>query len=72
MIRLHQEGDRLIIEVQDKGKGMPSERQRQLIELGRGGVGLGGMRERLRQLGGTLDIQSESTGTVVRASLKLA
>ena len=71
-IRLHQEGANFGIEVQDRGKGIPAEKQRELIEWGRGGVGFGGMRERLRQLGGTLEIQSEGTGTVVCATLKVA
>jgi PAS domain S-box-containing protein len=71
-IRLRQEGDRLVIKVQDEGKGIPLEKQRELVDSGRGGVGLGGMRERLRQLGGALEIQSEGSGTVVCATLKVA
>jgi signal transduction histidine kinase len=42
-----------------------------LIVSGRTGVGLGGMRERLRQLDGTLDIKSDENGTVVSAILKI-
>jgi signal transduction histidine kinase len=33
------------------------------------GVGLRGMSERLRQLGGTLDLSSNESGTKVRATL---
>jgi hypothetical protein len=36
----------------------------------RGGVGLGGIRERLRQLGGTLEITSKGGGTLVSATLE--
>jgi PAS domain S-box-containing protein len=68
-IRLHWEGDRLIVQVQDRGRGIPIEKQREVIESGRGGVGFGGMRERLRQLGGTLEIQSDGNGTLVIAIL---
>jgi PAS domain S-box-containing protein len=68
-IVLKQEGDLVTVEVRDSGKGIPLEKQRELMESGRGGVGLNGMRERLRQLGGTLEIQSKETGTVVRATL---
>ena len=70
-IRLHQEGDRLTVQVQDSGKGIPLEKQHELIESGRGGVGLAGMRERLRRLGGTLEIESNESGTTVSVILKV-
>jgi len=70
-IRLRQEGERLIVQVEDRGKGIPAEKQQDL-ESGRGGVGFGGMRERVRQLGGTLEIQSQDSGTLVSATLKVA
>jgi len=68
-ISLKQDGDLALVEVRDSGKGIPLDKQREFTELGRGGVGLNGMRERLRQLGGTLEIQSKETGTVVTATL---
>jgi PAS domain S-box-containing protein len=71
-IRVQQEGDTLIVKVQDSGKGIPLEKQHELIEAGRGGVGFAGMRERLRRLGGTLEIQSNESGTTVGAVLKVA
>ena len=70
-IRLHQEGERLIVHVEDRGRGIPAEKQKEL-ESGRGGVGFSGMRERVRQLGGTLEIQSQGSGTRVTAMLKVA
>jgi PAS domain S-box-containing protein len=70
-INLSQQGDRLIVQVRDSGKGIPLDKQRELADSGRGGVGLNGMRERLRQLGGDLEIQSKETGTVVTATFKL-
>lgn len=69
-IEVHREQEQLIVQVQDNGKGIPREKQRELLHSGRTGVGFGGMRERLRQLGGTLEIQSEGNGTIVSASLK--
>ncbi|MGA8432136.1 MAG: ATP-binding protein [Candidatus Sulfotelmatobacter sp.] len=66
-IRIHQKGGRLTVEVQDTGKGIPKERQSELPGSGRSGVGFAGMRERLTQLGGKLEIQSSENGTTVRA-----
>ena len=71
-IRLQQQGNKITIQVRDDGKGIPTEKQYELIESGRGGVGFAGMRERLRRLGGTLEIKSNESGTVVTASLKVA
>lgn len=70
-IRLHQEDERLIVQVEDHGKGIPAERKQEL-ESGRGGVGFGGMRERVRQLGGALEIRSQGSGTLISATLKVA
>ena len=70
-IRISRDDDRLLVQVQDKGKGIPVEKQRELSASGRGGVGFGGMRERLHQLGGSLEIQSDGRGTVVSAVLPI-
>ena len=70
-ITLQLEDDVLLLQVRDSGKGISSEKQQELT-LGRGGVGVEGMRERLRQLGGSLEIKSTGTGTVVTATLPLA
>jgi signal transduction histidine kinase len=59
------------VQVQDSGKGISQEKRHELIELGRGGVGFAGMRERVRALGGSLDIQSDGAGTMVSATLKV-
>jgi PAS domain S-box-containing protein len=68
-IRIQQDNGRLRVEVRDNGRGIPEEKQRELVGSSRGGVGFGGMRERLRPLGGTLEIHSNSNGTVVKATL---
>ncbi len=71
-IALAKQNDSLTVQVKDNGKGIPKEKQRDLLESGRAGIGFGGMRERLRQLNGSLDIQSEGRGTTVIARLKVA
>lgn len=71
-IRVQRSENVITVQVRDNGKGIPKEKQQELAASGRGGVGFGGMRERLRQLGGTLEIHSESSGTVVNAILKVA
>jgi signal transduction histidine kinase len=70
-IRVYEEDHRIRVEVQDEGKGMPVEKQLQISSSGQSGVGFRGMRERLRQLGGTLEIQSSGRGTTVTALLPL-
>jgi PAS domain S-box-containing protein len=57
------------LEVEDRGKGIPRDKREAMDLGGTPGVGIRGMRERLRQLGGTLEIRSNESGTVVRARL---
>jgi two-component system sensor histidine kinase UhpB len=61
----------LVVQVSDEGRGIPSE-DRISMSLGTNqGVGLSGMRERVRELGGTLEVQSNENGTTVTAALPL-
>jgi PAS domain S-box-containing protein len=69
--------ERLVLRVEDRGKGMlmaargraaPAETGAEVGPVSIG-VGLAGMRERLLQLGGNLDIWSSPKGTTVRASV---
>jgi len=60
------------VEVEDRGKGIPPERQFEMASIGIPGVGIRGMRERLRQLGGSLDIHSNGKGTLIVARLPAA
>lgn len=68
-IAIWEEGRQLVVQISDNGKGIPLERQPELNSLSRTGVGFRGMRERLRQLGGNLDIRSDPSGTSVMAKL---
>ena len=60
------------VEVEDRGRGIPAEKQFEMASTGTPGVGIRGMRERLRQLGGSLDIHSNGKGTLIMARLPLA
>ncbi len=70
-IRVRKREDRVVVEVQDDGKGISLEKQLALKSSGRTGVGFRGMRERMGQLGGTLDIRSGRSGTAVTAILPI-
>ena len=72
IVRLNRCHDAVLLEIEDKGKGIPPEKQSQLLGSGPIGVGLRGMRERVVQLSGTLDIHSENSGTTVRAMFPIA
>ena len=63
VIRLEVDGARLVVEVQDDGRGLPSEL--------RPGVDLQAMRERAAELGGTCTIETTSRGTRVHARVPL-
>jgi PAS domain S-box-containing protein len=72
-VRLETEGDMLHLYVVDQGRGISSpEKAPFRHETATVGVGLLGMRERLRQLHGQLDIDSNSQGTTVHAIIPLS
>jgi two-component system, NarL family, sensor kinase len=68
----HRRSETVFLEVEDSGSGIPAER---LLRLRQGnaetGVGMAGMRERVNELNGTLDIKSDSRGTSIRALVPL-
>jgi signal transduction histidine kinase len=68
-IHLEASGGTAHLVVSDEGRGMSVEKQKQLKSGAPGGVGLRGMRERVAQLGGELQIESTSRGTRIWASL---
>jgi signal transduction histidine kinase len=69
-IKLGSEAGRLFLEVTDNGTGIPAEQLNLLGEQGGGGgVGIAGMRERVRELGGELQIRSGPAGTSITVRL---
>ena len=72
-IRLYSEGENAALSVRDYGKGIPSKILDSFQETRAGvGVGLGGMKQRVRELGGHLRVECDGTGTCVTATLPLA
>ena len=67
-IRLDCHGTAISLDVTDSGHGMPAQVLDRLSR-NRGGVGLAGMRERMAELGGSFEINSDAGGTQVRAVL---
>lgn len=69
-VRLFFDRDTVILEVRDFGQGIQSERLERFRNSGTGvGVGLAGIRERVSELGGDLEISSDQAGTIVRVSV---
>lgn len=71
-IRLRRAASKIDLEVRDEGKGMPPETQLHGTEQRALGVGIAGMRERVEQLGGKLEIESDEGGTTVSVLLPVA
>jgi len=72
-IQLNSDAENAILSIRDYGRGIPFDKLSSFQEIGAGvGVGLGGMKQRVRNLGGHLTVRSDGTGTCVVASLPLA
>jgi len=69
-VSLSMNTQQLRLQIRDDGRGIPPKRLRSLIEgAAEAGVGLAGMRERIRELGGSLEIRSDRAGTTVVISI---
>jgi PAS domain S-box-containing protein len=63
-IRLSRSADSVLLKIEDHGKGISPEKLA-AIRAQRTGVGITGMRERVRHLKGAMDIQSNGTGATI-------
>ncbi len=70
-IRITRAPAAITLEVKDCGRGMVHALDDKTETYAGLGVGIAGMRERVRQLGGELQIQSNGGGTTVKATLPL-
>jgi PAS domain S-box-containing protein len=70
-VRLSTTAGGVLLEVSDHGKGMPAAQGGQVPPSSMG-VGLRGMNERIRQLGGILEVSSTPEGTTVTATVPVS
>jgi two-component system NarL family sensor kinase len=67
-VRFRHMPENIILEIRDRGRGIATERLERLKMNGsETGVGLAGMRERMHELNGLLEIESDGQGTTIRA-----
>lgn len=71
IVRLARAAGNVKLEVEDEGKGIPAEKLRG-IRAQRSGVGITGMRERVRHFNGVMDIQSNEAGTKISVTLPVS
>jgi PAS domain S-box-containing protein len=70
LIRIERDENAVHVEIEDQGKGMSPERLAEIQSQGTG-VGIRGMRERVRHFRGDLVIESNGSGTRVYVTLPL-
>jgi PAS domain S-box-containing protein len=70
-VRIVRSPSEITLEVKDDGKGIAPGMQSKISSGASSGVGLRGMRERIRQFGGRLEIRSDEQGTQVIAALPI-
>jgi PAS domain S-box-containing protein len=69
-IRIERDKEKLTIEIIDKGHGIAAGNQKLTGTPLQGiGVGIPSMQERVKQIGGTLEIESSNQGTTVRVTI---
>ena len=69
-IRVVREDGRVTVEIRDQGKGMSPSRLAEIQAKG-SGVGIRGMRERLRPFEGVMNIESDASGTRILVTIPL-
>jgi PAS domain S-box-containing protein len=70
-IRIAREQERVLVEIRDQGHGIAAEKLAEIKTRG-SGVGIRGIRERLKEFDGEMNIQSNSAGTTISVSIPLS
>ena len=71
-VLIRQEARQIILEIKDNGRGIRQEALSRFDLTGAGmGVGLSGMRERVRELGGRMKVKADSQGTSLLIAIPL-
>ena len=70
-VRVGREPQKVTLEIQDQGRGMANNGGGAVAGPAVPGVGIQGMRERVRQLGGSFEIESRQGRTIVRTTIPL-
>jgi PAS domain S-box-containing protein len=72
LVRLVRTAEEVKLEISDEGKGLDQNTQAKIAAGESTGVGLRGMQERVRYLGGRVEIHSNGKGTMVTAIMPFA
>jgi PAS domain S-box-containing protein len=70
-LRLRHEPNRVRLEIEDEGRGLPRHLRNHDQALAASGLGIAGMQQRVRELGGRMDIRSEDGGTTISITIPL-
>jgi PAS domain S-box-containing protein len=72
-VRILRDAEHVVLEVKDNGQGFPKEILDRFTETGAGtGVGLAGIHERAHELGGSLHVESDKSGTTLLITIPVA
>lgn len=72
-IKVAVDAEEVSLTVRDYGRGIPAETIQKFRDHGSGvGIGLSGMRERMKELGGCLELSSDGQGTTVCARVPIS
>jgi two-component system, NarL family, sensor histidine kinase UhpB len=72
-VRMEVDAEKVLLEIRDHGRGMSPEILRGFhARKAKVGVGLAGMRERVAEVGGKLEVKSDGGGTTVRVKVPVS